>query len=386
MADARWLLIFALLFAVGEVIVYQKFALSRITYQRLFSSTSIVCGDTIEMIEIVENRKFLPVPRVILEAAFDASMQFAGDTDAFMNRTDKFLTMRSIFSLSPYTRVTRRHRIRCIQRGLYRLNSAAMTAGGAFGGNAFKQWTFRGDKTELTVYPKLMDNLNAYLTSHSYQGDVVVRRYILPDPFMRQGSRPYQIGDPLNQINWKATARTGNLHVHLQEFTADYYVKILLNFVIEENMWQHISDPHRVEAGISLAATLASDLTSTGVLVGFNCNGMNIEGETTDVAPGSGPRHLRRLWSSLAALEMTLRCDYSSLLREERQQSTRRTDFVLVTGYVDETLTKEIRLMEADGHSATVLSLPTHEEFDALLDSDSSRVEGEEVQRVHEAQ
>lgn len=383
MADARWLLVFALLFVAVDAIVYRRFALAKITYQRLFSQSSIVAGETVEMVELIENRKFLPVPHVVLEAAFDSSMHFNDDTDAFMNRTDRFLTMRSIFSLSPYTRVTRKHRIRCIRRGVYRLNSAAMTAGGVFGGTAFMQWTFTGEGTELTVYPKLMPHFDTYLSSHSFQGDTVVRRYILPDPFIRQGSRPYQFGDPLNQINWKATARTGNLHVHLQEFTADYYVKILLNFIVEEDMWQHISDVDRIEGGISLAATLASDLSSRGISVGFNCNGTQMDGELPEVLAGSGPRHLRRLWSAMAGLQMVLRCDCGSLLKEERINAQRRTDFVLITGYVDDILSQEIRHMEADGHSVTVLPLPTDDELQTVFGSEFT---GEEEDSVQEAQ
>lgn len=359
MADLRWLLVLAGLFVLAEAVVYRRLSLWRVTYRRFFSQSAIAAGDSVEMVEVIENRKWLPIPRVVLEAAFDASMRFGGDSDTFLNRSEKFLTIRSMFSLRPYTRITRRHQIQCVRRGLYRLNTAAMTLGGMFGGEGFKQWAFSGPGTTLTVYPKLVPDVHQVLSTHSFQGDTLVRRFIVPDPFVRQGARPYQDGDSLNQIHWKATARTGALHVHLQEYTADYHVKILLNFIIEEDMWQHISNPLRIEAGISLAATLASEWIESGCMVGFNCNGLHLDGADPNLDPGSGMQQLEDIWSLLAGLDLKLRCDCSGLLREEWASATRKTDYVLITGFVDEALHDAIRLLEESGHSVSIVHLPS---------------------------
>ncbi|GMA61146.1 DUF58 domain-containing protein [Alicyclobacillus fastidiosus] len=370
MADVRWLLIIAFILVGSEELIYRRLSLWRVSYRRYFAQPVIRAGESVEMVEVIENRKFLPVPRVVLEAAFDASMHFRAETDAFLNRSDKFLTSRSIFSLSPYTRITRRHQIRCDRRGIYKLNSAAITAGGVFGGSVFKHWECTGPDTELMVYPQLVPNEDLLLSSLSLQGDAIVRRFVSPDPFMRQGARPYQFGDSLNQVNWKVTARTGSLHVHLQEFTTDYYVKVLLNFVIDEGMWQQISEPVRIEAGISLAATLADELIAAGLAVGFYCNGVHSDEYTEGLQPENGPHQLADLWSHLAGLQLKVRCDFNALLRSEAELAIRKTDFVLITGYVDEEMRDIIQSLEDEGHSVSIISLPSEAQASAWLNWD----------------
>lgn len=367
MADVRWFLILALILFVSEELVYRRLSLWRVSYRRFFAQSVIRAGDSVEMVEVIENKKLLPLPRVVLEAVFDASMHFGAETDAFLNQGEKFLTSRSIFSMSPYTRITRRHQIRCDRRGIYKLNSAAMTAGGAFGGSAYKHCQFVGPDTELVVYPQLVPDIDLFLSSHSLQGDNIVRRFIFPDPFLRQGVRPYQVGDPLNQLNWKATARTGSLHVHLQEFTADYYVKVLLNFVVDESMWQQISEPLRIEAGISLAATIADELIAAGLAVGIDSNGVHPNEGSVNLQPANGYNQLEHLWLHLAGLQLKVRCDFNDLLRLEAETANRKTDFVLITGYVNEKMRDVIQSLEEAGHSVSTVSLPSETQACAWL-------------------
>lgn len=45
------------------------------------------------------------------------------------------------------------------------------------------------------------------------------RRGMVEDPFAFAGMREYDGTDPMNRINWKASARSGNLMVNLQNST-----------------------------------------------------------------------------------------------------------------------------------------------------------------------
>lgn len=362
-----WLLIFALCLCVAESMIYRRLALRRLLYQRYLSKSVIRAGESVELVEVIENRKILPIPRVLIEDTFDSSMYLGSNIDAHMSRSEKFLTFRSIFAVRPYTRVTRRHQIRCERRGIYEFESAAMTVGGPFFGSAFKQWTFSGAGTNLTVYPRLVPDLSLFLSTHSLYGDTVVRRMIFPDPFIRQGSRLYQYGDALNQINWKATARTGDLHVHLQEFTADDNIKILLNFVVDKEMWQQISHPLRIEAGISLAATMADDFVAAGLAVGFLCNAVHPSEPLPQVKPATGRDHLEQLWSLMAGLVLQVRCDFRVLLDEELQNCNSKTDYVIITGFVDEQMEDTIAALKSAGHTITIVDLPSQQEAEAWL-------------------
>ena len=136
---------------------------------------------------------------------------------------------------------------------VYTLDSAAITCGDLFGLQEISK-TFQID-ANLVVYPKILSMEDILLPSHSLQGDVVVRRWIVEDPFIISGVREYNYGDPLNRINWKATARTGQLQVRNNDFSAHPRILIYLNVDISEDMWEAVTDRERIEKGISYAAS-----------------------------------------------------------------------------------------------------------------------------------
>lgn len=354
---------------IAQIVVYRILALKAIAYRRFFSTAIIHAGEELEMVEVIENHKLMPVPWVVLESTFSSSMYFHGQITSHLNRTEKFLTSRSYFFLRPFTRITRRHTLRCQQRGIYELNAAAMTCGDIFGNGRFKQWVFEGKGTKLTVLPKMVPIEDFLPPSQSWQGDVTVQRWILPDPFVRAGSRPYQPGDTLNQVNWKASARVGALQVHQSEFTADYHLKILLNFVIAEDMWQRVSEPMRVEAGIAVAATLASEYVHRGLAVGFACNGEGeTKGQSVDISPTSGLAHLDNLLLTLAGLQIQVNREFRRLLEHEIETEPERTDYLVITGYINDTLQDQMDRLRELGNSVQVIPLPSDEQAHAWLD------------------
>ena len=48
-------------------------------------------------------------------------------------------------------------------------------------------------------------------------GSITSRQFLYEDPFEFRGIRDYTITDPMNKINWKASARSGNLMVNLHD-------------------------------------------------------------------------------------------------------------------------------------------------------------------------
>ena len=51
------------------------------------------------------------------------------------------------------------------------------------------------------------------MPSRKWQGDVLVKRWIMPDPFLVGGLREYRAGDPMRSVHWGASARTGRMQV-----------------------------------------------------------------------------------------------------------------------------------------------------------------------------
>ena len=61
-------------------------------------------------------------------------------------------------------------------------------------------------------------------------GDVRLTHRLYEDPTRIAGVRPYEAGDPLNRIHWRATARTGRLHSKVYEPSTLAGATILLDF------------------------------------------------------------------------------------------------------------------------------------------------------------
>ena len=94
---------------------------------------------------------------------------------------------KSVFYLGPYSRVTRRHTIKCLHRGDYQLKTVEATAGDLVNmGRAAKQMDV---SAHLMVYPKLLSEDQMDMPSRKWQGDVLVKRWIMPDPFLVGGLR-----------------------------------------------------------------------------------------------------------------------------------------------------------------------------------------------------
>jgi hypothetical protein len=61
-------------------------------------------------------------------------------------------------------------------------------------------------------------------------GEVSVARRLFEDPTRNAGVRPYQVGDPLQRVHWRATARTGELQCRVFEPTTLAGASILVDF------------------------------------------------------------------------------------------------------------------------------------------------------------
>ena len=84
-----------------------------------------------------------------------------------------------------------------------------MQAGDLFGLNTLPR--MQADTgAAIEVYPRLLSPGEIPLPSTRWQGDLLVKRWIIPDPIWVNGVRPYTTGDERKDIHWRATARTGH--------------------------------------------------------------------------------------------------------------------------------------------------------------------------------
>lgn len=339
-------------------IVYRRRALKHVTYSRTFSRSAAYEGDRIEMVEVIENRKLLPVPWLRLESLLSRGLEFGRQANLDVSSGERLQNHLSLFSLRPYRRIVRRHDVRCARRGWYALNSATMTAGEPLGiVTVSRQFPLR---LSLLVYPRIPPLRELPLPNHGWLGSLAVRRWVAEDPFLTNGVREYMPGDPLGNVHWKATARTGSLQVHRKSHSADHRLMICLNVEIDAFMWKTVTEPERIERAIRYAAAVADHALGSGVVAGLLSNGWlpGAAKSPVRVEPAGGAAQVETLLACLAKLQLETAANMAYLLEEEAERAGSRTDYLIITCHREEKLALAAARLQSLGHDVEWMDVP----------------------------
>jgi uncharacterized protein (DUF58 family) len=309
------------------------------------------------LIERIANRHIIPVPWLRLESLIHSGLKFHSQTNLDISDGSMFQNHKSFFSLMPFTQITRRHRLVCARRGCYRLNTASLTLGDLLG--IYKNTLKLSLDVELLVYPKPAELDPFSLPSHSWQGDITVRRWIVEDPFMIVGAREYRYGDSLKGVNWKATARSGKLQVHQLDYTADHRLMILLNVEDHEKMWSQVNDSGLFERGISYAAAIAGQSIDQGMETGLGTNAYLIDGpkDPIYIEPRNGPSHMTFLLETMAKLVVGRSIPFDTLLEQIAATGTSNLDIIIISAYVSDKMNPPIEQLRLNGNAVQLFLL-----------------------------
>ncbi|NLB38350.1 MAG: DUF58 domain-containing protein [Clostridiales bacterium] len=346
------------LLVLGQGTLFRRRALKRLTYSRTFSSRTAFVGEEVALVEVIGNRKLLPLPWLKAESRLSTALRFGGtETSSEESRqvsdNQAVAYHSSVFFLGPYSRVTRRHRVTPLKRGVFSARSVALTCGDLFGTNAAQQQL--DVDAELIVYPRLVAEQDAPLPSSREQGDLIVRRWIAPDPFLIQGIRPYRAGDAQRDVHWAATARTGSLQVKARDYTADPHLLVLLNVQLKVDQWGDLMEYEQdeVETAISHAATLCLQALRAGVGAGLAANAPIVPGgEPLIMMPERSAGRDTEILEALARLRI-LRIRTMHAFLDDLSGVT-GLDIVVLTAYTDEWIEERLQALRRAGNSVTV--------------------------------
>lgn len=346
------LLAVAILLLLAEILLHRRFALSGLSYSRTYSKRHVFAGEEVHLVETVANAKPLPVPSLQIECRLHPALSMQGQANILEHDGSWH---KSLFSLMPFMRVVRRHRVLCRTRGYYPLHTVALAATDLFG------ILTRGDNawqvnTALIVYPSPIEPEDGELPCHGFFGDLVVRRWLISDPFMLSGIREYQPGDPMRTINWKASARKGDWMVNQQDYTANTRLMLLLNVETSESQWGVHGAGERIETGIRLAAGIVRRAVEQGLEVGFVTNG-HLPGEKNrpaSVPSGSGEPQMYAIWETLAVLVAERAASFVTLLGDLAAQQRPETDFLVLSAFNDERIEEQLTLLRLGGNAAAL--------------------------------
>lgn len=357
--NIAWVIFTMVIVMVLQSVLYQRRGLKKLTYQRSFNRTHVFAKEEVELIDQIGNQKWLPLPWVRLEAKINSKLKIHSTVDA----TEDNVFHHTLLSLLPYQRITRRHKITCMQRGVYPLQTVALTVGDLLG----LQEVFKLYETDvvITVYPELISFDMLPVPAQRFLGDQTVKRWIIEDPFLTVGTRDYQETDSAHRINWKASARTNQLQANIHDYTADHNLTILFNADQSEDIWMPIQDQSLFEQAVSYVATIAHYAIENGERVGFLTNAVLEEDKHKEVNKKpfvqvdakTGHAHCYYLFEVLAQLTYERSQNFHYLLESINKQDIKQTDFLIITTQTNVKMEQAINQLRSHGNTVETLIL-----------------------------
>lgn len=278
-------------------LVYKKLWDRNLYVSVFFQQSGVVEGEEGEVIEIIENRKRLPL--TMLKVKFQTS-RFLGFIDAIGSKTTDQYYRNDVFQVSGGERITRRLRFRANKRGYYHIKNIDLVATDLF----FLSEHMKNMTTEhyLYVYPKILRCDVFRRSLQKLNGEILVKRHMLEDPFEYRGIREYQPYDDIRSVNWKATARTGDLKVNQKNYTAMQTIRIFLNLE-DDGVWKKEKE---LEASLQIVMGIAQFFLSQGMKVSCHANGRDIlTDEHMEIRGISGIAQLDVLGKALARVDLS---------------------------------------------------------------------------------
>ncbi|MHC4401450.1 MAG: DUF58 domain-containing protein [Planctomycetota bacterium] len=397
-AGAMLVLLFALAFNLG-LLAYAMYALlgimitsrhlarkwaESLSAQRQCNRVTANVGDTVAVVISLRNDGPLPVPWVLLEDLLPRHALVPPPPRLGVSGRRLQLAM-----LRGHARKTLLYQLECNQRGYFQIGPLIMETGDLFG--LHRRYRVVTEPHFLLVYPEVLALEGYDVASRRPIGEVRVTYRLYEDPTRIAGVRPYQAGDPLNRVHWRATARTGALHSKVYEPSTITGATIVLDF--HEDAYDPRHRAPRSELAVTAAASLANAIYEMGQQVGLVTNGRDAadrirqEGwdydirsrqaarlasemiESSDrlepviVETRRGPEQLMRILETLARVELTDGLDLAQLIRDTVGRMPRDATVLAILPSVPVETAIALGVLRRHGFAVTVI-LNTYEVHD----------------------
>jgi len=280
----KWAIAILLLLAVGflfrlNLLVYAMYVLAGILLlnsylsriwmagleaQRFGSGQILEIGDAAELQVEVRNTTGVTIPWMLLE---DALSRKALTEIPVRIRIEG--ARLKLARLPAGASELLQYRVRFLRRGYYQIGPALLETGDVFGLN--RRFRVAADPHFFVVLPKVLPLQGYNLASRRPIGKIRIAHRLFEDPTRLASIRPYQQGDPLNRLHWRATARTGQLHSRVYENSRVAGATFLLDF--HERNYAGSSGAASAELAVMAVAAIANAVHLMGEQIGMVSNG-----------------------------------------------------------------------------------------------------------------
>lgn len=211
-------------------------------------------------------------------------------------------------------------------------------------------------RDSIVVFPEVFTLEELGLPSDRPFGERRGGNRVFEDPLRIAGMREYRPGDPLRRIDWKATARSGDLRSRVYEPSATQQLYLLVNIDTMTHVWEgYLRD--ELERIVSVAASIVVWAAGARYSVGLLANGAFPDADRPMRMPPSRSRdQVSRLLEALAVIQPLTMGDLAGAIQRESGRLPTGSTLVVVASLLPEPLAGVIARLADEGHHVFVIA------------------------------
>jgi uncharacterized protein (DUF58 family) len=352
------------LIAVGVVValvwvlrsLWSRYGLRDVSYERRLTASRALVGERIPIELTVRNRKILPLPWLEVEDFVSEDATFA-DHKLEASEQAGYAILRTTWTLGWFQRVTRRINIVAERRGIYDFGTVKLHVADLFAPE--KVDNEHVDRQRYRVVPRHVP-VRADVPISELPGSTKVQRGLFEDAALFAGVRPYQPGDPLRRIHWKATARLGRPVSRRFDPVNERDVVIALDVqTLSGPFWMMHYDDDLIESLCVAAMSLSRGLIASGIACGLSVNAYASlsEARSVYVAPSSARSQIELVADQLADVSRWPSMPFATLLHGLGRRIPPTTSIVALRALDDEDTVPVLRRLAASGRNVQLLAI-----------------------------
>ncbi|MEO6398745.1 MAG: DUF58 domain-containing protein [Tepidiformaceae bacterium] len=335
----------------GMARYWSRHLFDRVTLKITASERRAFIGEPVGIGVALENKKPLPLPwyqwRVALAEALPAQDETVA---AAASPGLKWLVRNG--SLGWYQKHEWSFTVHPSERGFHQYGPSRLRSADLLG--AFPRLREGDDAQHIIVFPQVFPVEELGLPADRPFGERKGGNPLFEDPLRIAGLRDYRPGDPLRRIDWKATARNGDLQSRVYEPSATQQLYILVNIDTMSHAWEgYLRDD--LERTVSVAASLAVWGAGARYAVGLLANGAFPDADRPiRLAPSRSREQLTRILEALAVIQPLTLGDLAGSIRKESGRMPAGSTIVVVASLIPQPLGAAIARLRDSGHHVFV--------------------------------
>ena len=347
--------------SVGLVIIvlgwvgryWSRHLFDRVMLHRKPAETRVFIGEKVPLTVELTNRKPLPLPWYEWRLALSEHLSVENEhLAAAAVPGQKWLVRRG--ALGWYQRHDWTFTLAPDTRGYHQVGTATIRSGDLLG--AYPRSIEDDEREHLVVFPRVFSMEDMGLPSERPFGERKGGNRVFEDPLRIAGLREYRPGDPLRRIDWKATARSGDLRSRVYEPSATQQLYLLVNIDTMEHAWEgYLRD--ELERIVSVSASLCVWAAGARYAVGLLANGAFPEADRPMRLPPSRSRdQVSRLLEALAVIQPLTMGDLAGAIQRESGKLPQGSTLVVVASLMPPPLAGVLARLHDEGHNVFVIA------------------------------